>query len=494
MIQNISNYRLIVFIFYFLLLIGKANGKNNYSVIDTKLNIVVIDPGHGGKDWGTSVSGLKEKDIVLDIGLKLGNMIKEAFPIVKVIYTRKEDVFVPLNERAKIANQNKADLFISVHANYVGVKSISGTETFVLGNHRSEDNLAIAKKENAVILLEDDYSTTYEGFDPNSSESYIMFETVQSEYLGQSLQFASFIQDQLKNKAKRPDRGVKQAGFLVLRETIMPCVLVETGFLSNEKERNYLNSDAGKSELATAVFKAFSNYKNIVEVKSTFNVNKETPELKDSIISADNKKVKPKNGIAGYDKETENDSLRVNSVQGKTILNDKIDNKKITNTKQIDSTLELADKSIAEPKKEQHKETNNRNLISDSVSKNSTTISIRNDEKSGLAIQPEKKETGIGKKNPETKEMNNPRIWFSVQVSVTTKPVKLVPDNFKGEDGIFSFQFGASYKYYKGKFDTYEKASTEKTRLRNKFTDAFLVAFEDNQPVPIKEAILKSNK
>ena len=160
---------------------------------------VVIDPGHGGRDPGAVYRNIREKDIVLDIGLRLGKLINQHYPEVKVLYTRKTDVFIPLHERADLANKHKADLFISLHVNASGTSSVSGTETFVLGLHRSQENLEVAKKENSVILLEDDYKTTYEGFDPNSSESYIMFANAQSEYFDQSVMFASEIQSQFRN-------------------------------------------------------------------------------------------------------------------------------------------------------------------------------------------------------------------------------------------------------------------------------------------------------
>ncbi len=239
---------------------------------ESHILVVVIDPGHGGKDWGASMGKAKEKEIVLDIALKLGKIIKTNYPNINIVYTRTKDVFIPLHQRANIANKNKADLFISIHVNAVEQKSVHGTETFVLGQHRSKDNLEVAKKENSVILLEDDYNKTYEGFDPNSPESYIMFELVQDEYLEQSVLFASAIQKEFKEQASRADRSVKQAGFLVLRRTTMPGVLIETGFLSNTAERNFLLSEPGKEKLALAIFKAFAVYKKKIEAKSSFNL------------------------------------------------------------------------------------------------------------------------------------------------------------------------------------------------------------------------------
>ncbi len=269
-----NSYLNIIFSLIFSLIFSPILWRKNSAIEkdESHITVVVIDPGHGGKDWGASMGKAKEKDIVLNIALKLGSIIKINYPNVKIVYTRKTDVFVPLHQRANIANKNRADLFISIHVNAVDKKSVHGTETFVLGQHRSKDNLDVAKKENAVILLEDDYTKTYEGFDPNLPESYIMFELVQDEYLDQSVMFASAIQKQFKEQANRIDRSVKQAGFLVLRRTTMPSVLIETGFLSHTSERNYLLSESGKTNLASAIFKAFKEYKRKIEDKSSFNL------------------------------------------------------------------------------------------------------------------------------------------------------------------------------------------------------------------------------
>lgn len=233
-----------------------------------RFKTVVIDAGHGGRDPGAIGAKAKEKDVVLKVALKLGGYINEYLPEVKVVYTRTSDVFVPLNKRADIANQNKADLFVSIHANSIGSSSIYGAETFVLGLHRSEENFEVAKKENSVIVLEEDYSTTYEGFDPNSSESYIIFELMQDVHLDQSINVASMMQDQFHNRVGRRDRGVKQAGFLVLRKASMPSVLVELGFLSNKKEEAFIASEKGQTYMASALFRAIRDYKNEFESKS----------------------------------------------------------------------------------------------------------------------------------------------------------------------------------------------------------------------------------
>ena len=252
---------------YFLTFIILLNfnlliGRNK----ETKgLETVVIDAGHGGKDPGTTVGKAREKDVVLDIALRLGKFIKEKLPEVRVVYTRKSDVFIPLFQRSVIANKNNADLFISIHANFCATPSIKGTETYVLGLHRTEDNLNVAKKENSAILFEKDYSTRYEGFDPNLSESYIIFELIQNTHIEQSVAFAGILQDSFRNHAKRNSRDVRQAGFLVLRETAMPAVLIETGYLSNPSESKYLMTVEGREAIALSIFNSFKSYREKFE-------------------------------------------------------------------------------------------------------------------------------------------------------------------------------------------------------------------------------------
>lgn len=223
---------------------------------------VVIDPGHGGHDPGAVGRRSKEKNINLNVSLKVGQLIKDNCNDVKVIYTRKTDIFIPLDRRAQIANNAKADLFISIHTNSVARgRTVRGAETYTLGLHRTEENLEVAKKENSVILIEDNYEQRYAGFNPNSSESYIIFEFLQDKNMEKSVKLATLVQKQFKNTAHRIDKGVHQAGFLVLRATSMPSVLVELGYISTPDEEQYLLSDAGADALANSIYKAFLNYK-----------------------------------------------------------------------------------------------------------------------------------------------------------------------------------------------------------------------------------------
>lgn len=241
--------------------------------------VVVLDAGHGGKDPGAVGRRVKEKDINLEIVLKLGALIKKNHPDVKVIYTRTKDVFVELGERAKIANRNKADLFISVHTNAAQSKSAKGTETYALGLAKTEENLEVAKRENSVILLEDDYTTKYEGFDPTSAESYIMFDFMQGAHLEQSISLASDVQQQFKTTAKRGDRGVRQAAFWVLRATSMPSILIEVGYITNTEEENYLAQSSSREKLAESIYKAFSRYKTDWSSKQQGNITTTQAEI-----------------------------------------------------------------------------------------------------------------------------------------------------------------------------------------------------------------------
>lgn len=374
----------IVFIFL-ATIISNANLYANSFLISEKdeshISVVVIDPGHGGNDYGASVGNAKEKDIVLNLALKLGELIKTNYPEIKVIYTRTRDVFIPLYERADIANKNKADLFISIHVNATENTGVQGTETFVLGQHRSKDNLEVAKKENSVILLEDDYNTKYEGFDPNSPESYIMFELVQDEYLEQSVMLASDIQEQFKNSANRADRSVKQAGFLVLRRTTMPSVLIEAGFISHATERSFMLSEAGKTKLAGAIFTAFKAYKRKIEDKSSFAVRTET-------------------------------------------------------------SLEKTNKNQSEIKKES--------------------------------------------KSIYTKPAVKNNIYYTVQISASKRKLKTSPSNFKGEKNVYRKDWDNISRYFSGRFSSLELANNEKLRLKKKYPDCFVVAFENDKLISVK--------
>ena len=237
------------------------SGFNSKIKAQSKPFIVVLDAGHGGSDSGNRGNGYYEKKIALNIALKIGAKLEKTFGI-KVIYTRKKDIFVDLIERANIANKADADLFISIHCDAYTSSRAFGAGTFVLGLHENERNFKVAQKENSVIFLEENYEQKYDGFNPNDPESVISLILMQETYLDQSIVAASTIQKSFVNNLKRKDRTVKQAGFVVLKYTYMPSVLVETGFLTNSSEGDFLNSSKGQNQMATAIFKAIINYKN----------------------------------------------------------------------------------------------------------------------------------------------------------------------------------------------------------------------------------------
>jgi N-acetylmuramoyl-L-alanine amidase len=254
---------------------------------------VVIDAGHGGHDPGCHGAKSKEKEVCLAMALKLGKLIQESYKDVQVIYTRDTDVFVELHERANIANKNKADLFICIHAN-AGQKTASGSETYVMGLHKTDDNLNVAKRENSVILMENDYNAVYEGFNPNSDEDIIALTLMQSAYLDQSVDIASKIQGQFE-KIGRKNRGVKQAGFLVLYKTAMPSILIETGFLTNQEEEAFLADVRNQDKMAQSMFNAFKQYKEGIDKRISPNSTTVKPKtIVDQTISTE---IKPEKEI-----------------------------------------------------------------------------------------------------------------------------------------------------------------------------------------------------
>jgi N-acetylmuramoyl-L-alanine amidase len=285
----------------FILSLFEIQAQKNFTI--------VIDPGHGGRDPGCIGSISKEKAINLAVALKLGDLIEQNHRDVHIIYTRKTDVFIPLDERANMANKHKADLFLSIHVNAIRRGNASGTETYTLGLANSDENLDVAMRENSVILMEDDYLRTYEGFDPQSSESYIIFEFMQNRHMEQSISLASEIQKSFV-RSNRYSRGVRQAGLLVLRKTSMPSVLVELGFISNRIEERFLASANGQSTLAQAIYRAFDNYKRAYDRKSgNLPSRRPAPAGPEDLYAADNA------GDAEAEAEAENTDEIIYKVQ-----------------------------------------------------------------------------------------------------------------------------------------------------------------------------------
>ncbi|MCB2220045.1 MAG: N-acetylmuramoyl-L-alanine amidase [Bacteroidetes bacterium] len=258
--------RLVLIFGILMLLLGLLN--ETYAQVPNHINKVIIDAGHGGKDPGALGRYSKEKDIVLAVALKTGKYIEENMKGVEVVYTRKTDVFVELHKRAKIANESGADVFISIHCNSNKSSRPYGAETYVMGLHKSIENLEVAKTENAAIYFEEDYKTQYEGFNPESDEDYIVLNMFQNANIDQSIELSSHIQDQFRERVGRKDRGVKQAGFWVLYKTTMPGILIELGFLSHPEEEKFLMTEEGQVYMASAIYRAFRDYKNDYEARA----------------------------------------------------------------------------------------------------------------------------------------------------------------------------------------------------------------------------------
>ncbi len=269
-----------------------------------RLRTIVLDAGHGGKDGGCTGTDSKEKNLTLEYVLNLGEMISAKYPDINVVYTRKKDEFIELYERANIANRNKADLFISIHCNWNPNTSPYGTETYVLGLHRAKDNLEVAKRENSSIYLENNYEKNYDGFDPNSPEGNILFTMCQNAHLDQSISLAEKIEKEFAVKSQRKSRGVRQAGFLVLRATSMPAILVETGFLSNSGEEDYMTSSKGKREIVQNIFHGFEKYKASIEFSA-----------EEPLAAVKTAKSKPQSEEKDFDDEPEIVAQIVNDIQ-----------------------------------------------------------------------------------------------------------------------------------------------------------------------------------
>ena len=309
---------------FFLLLLFNLNNINLLSQTNsTKIKTIVIDPGHGGKDSGTLGTKrfkIYEKHVALAVSLKLGNYIAEEFPDVKIIYTRDTDVFLELNERTEIANKSNADLFISIHCDGFTNPKPSGASVFVMGMSKLKANMDVAMRENSAIYLEDNYQQKYDGFDPKSAESYIVFSLMQNTYLNQSLQIAEEVESEFSNRANRKSRGVKQAPFYVISRTNMPSILVECGFLTNPKEEEFLHSDLGQDYIASAIFRAFRSYKKKIEITDEA-VNEKPTDVVDTL---------KKEIVAHKTNKIKNDLNLLYKIQIGTFLRSMLNNKQFT--------------------------------------------------------------------------------------------------------------------------------------------------------------------
>ena len=395
------------------------------SLAANKRFTLVIDPGHGGHDAGALGAISKEKNINLAVALRFGKYVEQNLPEVRVIYTRKTDVFIPLNERANIANRANADLFISVHTNALPAGKVArGFETYTLGMHRAKDNLDVAMRENSVISMEKDYQQRYQGFDPRSSESYIIFEFIQGKNMERSVELARMIQRGVCDGANRPDKGVHQAGFLVLRETSMPGCLIELGFITTPDEERLLNNDSRVDDIARGIYEAFAKYKNKYDrsVSVPYRA-KDSEDVNIPKIVPDQEPA-PKTRVVTRGKQP----------------------------KREEATPE-------QPKREVKKQ----------------------EPKKDVKKQEPKKEV----KKAEVADAP----VFKLQIFVGSRNLRKGDAHFKGETDYDSFQEGNLVKYTLGASTNYNEIYRLRKEKLDKFPEAFIIAFKNGQKYDVNQAI-----
>ena len=395
------------------------------SLAANKRFTLVIDPGHGGHDAGALGAISKEKNINLAVALRFGKYVEQNLPEVRVIYTRKTDVFIPLNERANIANRANADLFISVHTNALPAGKVArGFETYTLGMHRAKDNLDVAMRENSVISMEKDYQQRYQGFDPRSSESYIIFEFIQGKNMERSVELARMIQRGVCDGANRPDKGVHQAGFLVLRETSMPGCLIELGFITTPDEERLLNNDSRVDDIARGIYEAFAKYKNKYDKSVSVPYRaKDSEEVNIPKIVPDQEPA-PKTRVVTRGKQP----------------------------KREEATPEQPKREVKkqEPKKD--------------VKKQETKKEVKKAEVADAPV-------------------------FKLQIFVGSRNLRKGDAHFKGETDYDSFQEGNLVKYTLGASTNYNEIYRLRKEKLDKFPEAFIIAFKNGQKYDVNQAI-----
>ncbi len=424
--MNLKRFYLLTILLFPILLC--ANTVNKGLQRNDGKFVIVLDAGHGGHDPGNLGNGYLEKNIALNIVLNVGRIL-EANPDFKVIYTRKDDTFVDLFVRGEIANKANADLFVSVHCDSHS-SDAHGAGTFVLGLHANKQNFEIAKKENSVIYLEDNYEDRYADYDINSPESIIGLTIMQEEFLDQSIALAKMIQDNFSGQLNRVNRKVKQAGFIVLHQTFMPSVLVETGFLTNKSEGAYLNSKKGQAQIAQAIAEAVLKYKNSVHT-----------------------------GITGQQ-----------TLDTEVALNEEILPAK------EETPIEVPPIPKEEKKPEPEPVDLKKEPIKEEIAASKTTVEE----------EVKKKEEGI----TAVKSMEKTNVAFKVQIMASGKDLELIPQNFKGLGNVSRERFKNLYRYMYGKTHSFEEAKMLKSNADIKgFTGSYIVAYKDGVRIPVADAL-----
>ena len=394
---------------------------------------LVIDAGHGGHDAGAKGAFSYEKNINLNVALAFGRYVENNCPDVNVIYTRKTDVFVPLHKRASIANKNKADVFISIHTNALPKGHIArGLETYTMGMRRSDEKLSAAMRENSVIMIEKDYKEHYEGYDPNSPESTIMFEFMHDKNMSRSVELAKYVQNSVCSIANRPDKGVKQDVFLVLRETSMPACLIELGFITTPDEETFLNNKSNVDKLARGIYEAFAKYKEKYDQEITvpYGPQKESEVDIPTIVPDEKIQAKPK---------------------------------KRTDEKSEKKTVETTTKTETEQEKKDER-------------------------------QEERQETA--KDDDDDKAETDSRPIFKVQILASSRSLRPTSSHFKGLEGIESYTENNLIKYTYGASTDYNEIYRLRKSILDKFPEAFIIAFKNGEKIDVRQAIreFKSNK
>lgn len=487
---------------------------------------LVIDAGHGGHDAGAIGAYSKEKDINLKVALAFGRLVENNCPDVKVVYTRKTDVFIPLQRRADIANNNKADLFVSVHTNALPAgRQAYGSETYTLGMARANANLAVAKRENSVITLESDYKSTYQGFDPNKAESYVIFEFMQDKFMKQSVDLATCIQRQYAS-AGRPNKGVHQAGFLVLRNTSMPSVLTELGFITTPSEEAYLNSQQGVTELSRSIYNGFLAYRRMHQR----GVNDIPANLPLQVAAANDVAQKPVNAN-GKDTPSAKEVavVPVEAVPTARIVKpdaDKNEEKPVTETRRPSQpktrpvtaqtapvrkveepatkrTPAVANKPVATPKqsatpkqnaasKQSAKPTPKHNAAAKSTAKDKDTDKAKGKQTATKKKSP-KETKGKDTKKEQVGARAKQRVTYRIQVGAGKKEIAANDPQFKGLD-VTRVKEGTLYKYYYGTYHTYAEAQKAQKTVKAKLPAAYIVATVAGKSVTVAEARAKEKE
>ena len=401
---------------------------------------LVIDPGHGGHDAGALGAISKEKNINLSVALQFGKYVERNMPDVRVIYTRKTDVFIPLKERANIANRANADLFISVHTNALPAGKVArGFETYTLGMHRAKDNLDVAMRENSVISMETGYQQTYQGFDPRSSESYIIFEFIQGKNMERSVELARNIQRKVCSDANRPDKGVHQAGFLVLRETSMPSCLIELGFITTADEERLLNDASRVDDIARGIYEGFAQYRNKYDKSISVPYRAaDTESVSVAKIVSDKKQEQP-----------ERRSEDVDTAPRRTV-------------KQVETRVEKA-RTVQQNRRQNQQD--------------KPAQQNRQTQQSRTAAQ----------NKPAQQKADAP--VFKLQIFVSNRMLRKGDAHFKGETGYDSFQEGNMVKYTMGASTNYNEIYRLRKSLAEKFPEAFIIAFKNGKKYDVNQAI-----